>query len=312
MKKWGILSLVIILIHSIQHKGYAQEITLIKKTHFSHFPSASSIEYYNNRLYVFGDDAPKMLVLDNEHNLVDSMQLFPTRKDVMKKGDKADLESSFLFTEEGKTTLVAMGSFSSKERREIVEITFGDKVRLKDVKRGDVDLIDKKIKEPNIEGATLIGNKLVLANRANKTHRTNYLLVSNFDGKDLLKSKQQHIISVNLPITKNVRGVSGLSYIKDNDLLLFTLTTEKTDDSIKDGEIGESYLGIIYNVSTKIKDNAIKPDRLLPLSQILETKEYQKIEAVTVESGSAKELLLHLTADNDNGKSNLFKIKVTL
>jgi len=116
MKKCKIYSLGIILILSIQNNSIGQEIKLLKTAHFPNYPSASAVAFYNNRLYVVGDDARTMLITDAYHKITDSIILFPGKSKQINKDEKADIESSFLFSKSNKTYLVALSSFSTKKR----------------------------------------------------------------------------------------------------------------------------------------------------------------------------------------------------
>src|SRR6187549_77687 len=94
MKKQIICALVVILIASINEESTAQKIKLLKKTHLADYPSASSLEFYKDKLYVIGDDASSIWILDNEHRLLNSIILFPSKDKRIDRATKADLESS--------------------------------------------------------------------------------------------------------------------------------------------------------------------------------------------------------------------------
>ena len=79
MQKRIIYVLAVILIVSIQNSA-AQKIKLLQKTHLTDYPSASSLEFYKDKLYVIGDDAPSIWILDNHHRFLDSIRLFPSKE----------------------------------------------------------------------------------------------------------------------------------------------------------------------------------------------------------------------------------------
>src|SRR6188508_2560555 len=60
------------------------------------YPSASSIEYYDGKLYLAGDDATKLLVLDTNLNIVDSIPIISYPENRIPKDIKPDLEASAL------------------------------------------------------------------------------------------------------------------------------------------------------------------------------------------------------------------------
>ena len=95
-------------------------------------------------------------------------------------------------------------------------------------------------------------------------------------------------------------------------MLLLTASEEETKDAINDGMIGESYLGIIKRFSKRLNDTTLKPDQFIKLSDIHPEFSRQKIESVCAEKPGTDELILHLVADNDNGKSRIFKMRFPL
>lgn len=253
---------------------------------------------------MLGDDAPQLLVLDTAHRVIDSIVLFENRIARIAKSEKADFESSFLYTDSGKTYLVAVGSLSTLKRNRFAWIDLEGK---KITRTTQVSLKAPEVAAPNIEGASLIDGQLVLANRANLTDKVNSLLVM----KPFFSATTEavHNIRIDLPAKSNAVGISGISYYKLKDLLLFTASTEMTGNAYADGTIGESYIGIISSASKQLRRTSIHPDEFIPLSSFLNEKSPQKIESVMVEKDEGKHLILHLAADNDNGQSTLFKMR---
>src|SRR5215207_6608430 len=100
MKKQITFVLAAILIVSILNNATAQRIKLLQKTHLADYPSASSLEFYQDKLYVIGDDAPSIWILDKEHQFLDSIELFHSKLKRLDKITKPDLESSTIITVE--------------------------------------------------------------------------------------------------------------------------------------------------------------------------------------------------------------------
>ena len=309
MKKQIICALAVILIASINKESAAQKIRLLKKTHLTNYPSASSLEFYKDKLYVIGDDAPSIWILDKNHSFLDSVVLFPSKEKRIDWTIKADLESSTIITKNDKNYLVAFSSFSTPARNKIIFLSLdGPKKNLKQV---ETILESTTVQELNIEGAASIGHQLILSNRANTTHKNNSLLLSTIDTTSGI-NKNYVVITLYLPKTKKVTGISGISYLKEKDMLLFTASTENTPNAYTDGEIGSSYIGYVKNISKKLKALSIKADKLISISKYLGEKTAQKIESMTVEEIKGKKAVIHLAADNDNGESTLFKLELRL
>ncbi len=116
MKKWSVYAVLVIQMILIQSKLSAQELTLLKNTNLRYYPSSSAIEFYNNRIYVIGDDATHMLMLDTQHNIVDSVALIHSLKRRLTKDEKPDLEAMTIIRKKGKPIILAISSFSTSER----------------------------------------------------------------------------------------------------------------------------------------------------------------------------------------------------
>jgi hypothetical protein len=133
------------------------------------------------------------------------------------------------------------------------------------------------------------------------------LVVTGF-GQEKGFSGTAHVIAVDLPEKKEVVGISGLAYVKEKDLLLFTVSSENTADATSDGAIGDSYLSYLPDISKNLSRDTLQAATLVNLSTIIEKRGVQKIESIAVEKVEGNALTIHLAADNDNGESTLFKM----
>lgn len=309
MRKWSIYSLAVILITLTFDLTYAQ-VELVKTTQLNSFPSASSLTFYKNYLYVLGDDAPELLILNKDHEKTKEIKLFSAMGKRISKDEKADLEASSLFVHGKKNYLIAFSSFSKTNRNKILVCNISKPAApsLKFLNAKD-PFKDIDVEETNIEGAAFIADKLLLSNRANHTHKTNYLVVADFDATRGIKTKDASIIKVILPDSAGVVGISGLEYVKEKDLLLFVASTEHTSNATEDGIIGDSFIGYISNVSKKLDQQEIQVDNFTSFTKAVKGSRIYKIESIVLESINGNELVLHLAADNDDGKSTLFKLK---
>ena len=306
MKKQIICVLVVTLIASINNESAAQKIKLLKKTHLTDYPSASSLEFYNEKLYVIGDDAASIWILDTEHRFLDSIVLFPSKAKRIDPAIKADLESSTIISKNNKNYLVLLSSFSTTNRNKIIFVDLDNpKNGLKQIVS---NLDNVAVQELNIEGAATINDDLILSNRANTTHTSNSFIITTIDSAGIGKSNTT--LTIILPKKKNIIGISGITYVKEEDLMLFTASTENTPNAYSDGEIGSSYIGYIKNISKKLESKSVKVTKLISISKYLAEKSAQKIESMAVESIKDKKIIFHLAADNDNGESTLFKLRL--
>jgi hypothetical protein len=256
-------------------------------------------------MYILGDDARQVLFVDGNHNLKDSIRLFDGQGR-FDKDEKPDFESAFLFDTDGNHYIVALGSFATANRCRVGWINL-DTRKLE--KLDTVSLPQTGIAAVNIEGSTIIGKTLVLGNRANHSYPTNHLLLIDWGGKTNLQYSVIKTIKLTFPKSVPVIGLSDIYYDAQRDWLLFTASTENTMNAYSDGAIGDSYVGYIKTISSKLGQQAITPDRFLNLKTYLSPDQAYKIEGITMEGKEAGELLLHLSADNDNGQSTLFKLR---
>jgi hypothetical protein len=268
------------------------------------FPSASAIEFYQDKLYVFGDDATYLLVLSGSYQPIDSISYWPEKIQRITKKKKPDIESSLIIEKEGKLFLTGIGSMSDDNRWKAIIYNLADKTVSTTVNPFPAQHFSK-ISQLNIEGSTVVNNTIVFGNRANNSMPVNYILF--WKGNDSVNTKK-----LLFPKNKKVAGISSLYYVKEKDMLLITASEEETASTTADGAIGESYLGWIENFSTKMNDTAFSPDQFYKLSNADKAFTKQKIEAVCVEKTDKDEMILHLAADNDNGKSRLFKLRLML
>lgn len=268
------------------------------------FPSASGIEFYGGKLYLFGDNAPHLLELSTRYEVVRKIAYWPDTSTAISKETKPDIESVLLTEVDGKPLLLGVGSLSGPNRWPVYEWVPGSDT----VKTGGLFSYPARfpgIAEVNIEGSTAVGKTLLFSNRANLTTKTNQLIFRESDTDITIKV-------IRLPIAGSKAGLSGLYYVKEADLLLFTASEEATYNAMDDGEIGESYLGWVQNFSSAKKETVIQASDLLKLTQFSPEFKGQKIEGVCAESVEGNRFRLHLVADNDDGSSKIFTVDLQL
>ena len=299
------------LTNSCNHSSHP-ELELLSSKVFTQYPSASAIEFNEGKIYVFGDDAPYMLVTDTLFDIKDTVHYLSDTSYRMPKESKADIESATIRESGGRKILYAMGSYSGPLRKEVFLFDLENLSMPLEFKNRDL-FTDTAVKELNIEGLCMVKERLVMSNRANTTHRVNqFIITSDFDFRSQKIIKDDiHVINVQLPL-QSVAGISGLCYYSKKDILFFTASEEDTPSASQDGTINDSYLGWIENFSEKIKNSKISPTHLLKLSESDRRFIKQKIESVCLEKVSGQDYFLFLAADNDNGQSTLFRVRLHL
>ena len=292
-------------------------IELLHSTILNDFPSGSAIEFYDGVLYLIGDDASKILLLNAAYKTIDAITIFETDEYRIPKKKKTDLEASAIIEYNQKMYLIVLGSASKGKREKMLLLSLDEadanKFEILETDTFIENLEHAGIEEVNIEGAATIGNKILLSNRGNKTHPNNFLIQT--DANFFTHQNKAELNICELKINKDesmMAGISGLCYADYNDTLFFSASTEFTDNAIDDGKIGDSYLGIINNISTRLGEKIITPDAMLNLSKMNKAFDGEKIESVCIEQHDNNGIILHLVSDNDLGKTGLFKIKLVI
>jgi hypothetical protein len=276
-----------------------------------HYPSASAVTFYDNKIYLIGDDAPFMVVLDKQLTPVDSIPLFTSNEARIPKNIKPDLESVTLVTYQRHPMLLAMSSGSLAPYRNIC-LLIDPGTRKADSTRLDAffrRINEAGIKDLNVEGLAAIPGGILMAARGNKSYPKNHLIYTISDFWKYQDTADFRLIKTGVNNDTAVfNGISGLEYSPRTDKLLLTVSTEDTYSSHGDGAIGKSYLWIINDISTKKRYSAINPNRVIDLPAADDRFKGQKIESVCILSETRKQMMLLLVADNDRGGSSLFRI----
>jgi hypothetical protein len=289
-------------------------ITLLKFLVLSDFPSGSAISYYGNELYIAGDDATQLLVLDSNYNEVRTIPFFNYEGKRIPKAQKADLETAVIIETKGQANLLSLGSAATKER----EIAVLLPLHPADSKPQYISYSTfikrlRHIPEINIEGATIAGRQLILSNRGNEHHPVNHLIITTPDFLDHQEDAAINITPLALPFSlAGFAGVSELCYIEKEDVLLITLSSEATGNAYDDGAIGDSYIAWVNQFSHTSAISEIIPDGIVNLSEVNPAFKGEKIEGICLTAVTDKGWDLHLVSDNDQGASKIFHINLQL
>lgn len=289
-------------------------IKLLEFKELKDFPSGSGIEFYDDLLYLVGDDAKDILVMNKRWKKQGVINLFPKENNYrIPKNLKADFEATAIIQINKIPFLLILGSGSLEATRNkglLVDLTSKSLEQI-DLSVFYTRLKHSGLKELNIEAAAVMDDKLILCNRGNKLSVDNRIIITSFDFWK--KQHEAEITSIKIEwqqIPENFMTLSGLAYSYKNDWLIITASSEATKNAIDDGLIGDSYLGVIENASRKIGRKRIKLNDTINLTGVNELFKGHKIESVCMQADNERKLKLHLVADDDNGESSLFKIRL--
>lgn len=291
------------------------KITIESTILLEQIPSASGIEFIDNKFWVVGDNSPWLFELNQDFFIQNKYPIFSlseVKNDILPKNKKHDFEASTSIIWENDSALFVFGSGSKLEQRNYGRlIQFGLKPTVT-----EFDLLDfyKLIKEEaklddeefNLEAAAIIEDKLYLLNRGNNkviSMKTDNFIAFIQKDKEKLKIK---VTNIDLPSIDGVQaGFSGASVDVLNGNLIFTASVENTSDWVKDGAVLGSYIGIIE--IDKLQDHYIPQYSLLSKNG---EAELLKVESIAVVSSENKTLNCVMVTDSDGGSSELLKITI--
>ncbi len=287
--------------------------TFKKINELSDYPSGSGMAFFNNHIYLIGDDAGTVLIVDTALNKTGSIKLIESQQKRISKDVKQDLEAAAVVRISRSPAVLLVGSGSLDPYRSNAWLIFPDTKQKIQI---NLNTFYKRIKsqgidEVNIEGVAAVPGGIVLANRGNKTFAKNHLI---FTEKEFWKQQDSAVIKV-IKVGTNTdtaffNGVSGAEYSRKTDRLFLTVSTENTFSSREDGTIGKSYLWIINDISSKKRLIAINPDKIIDLAALDKRFAGHKIESVCIIAETRKETELVFAADDDKGTTVLFKIEI--
>lgn len=276
------------------------------------FPSGSGIEIYDDQLYLVGDDARYILIMNKNWKMLETVNLFPTEENPIVK-NLDDCEATTIVQINKTPFLLMLGSGSMEANR-----NRGVLMNLATRSIEEIDLTDfynrlrqTGFEELNIEAATVIDDKLILCNRGTKARPDNRLIVTSID----FWKKQQvaEIFTVKVELEekpeKNM-SLTGVTYSYKNDWLILTASSEKINNTIDDGTIGDSYLCVIENAFRKIDRKRLKLNESFNLTAVDKKFKGHKVESVCMQADKDQKLKLHLVTHDDKGDISLFKIRL--
>jgi len=288
------------------------KIKLLDYKNNTDFPSGSGIEYYNGQVYLAGDDAGDILVMDKKWRELQRIKIFDTVEERIPKKEKSDLEATTVIYINEIPYLLVLGSGSREQHRNKALLVNLDSNNFSE---HNIEIFYNRLKESgiqdlNIESAAVVEDLLILGNRGNKNNPLNQIIITQPGFWTHPEDAEIRIIPIELE-NESVQ-LSGLTYSEKNDSLIYTASSENTDNSFDDGRIGESYFGVIENAYRKLYRKRVRINEQIMLSEIHENFRGHKIESVCIQTDKRGRLKLHMVADDDKGGSFFFKVLARL
>ncbi|MEN8137374.1 MAG: hypothetical protein ABFR62_03000 [Bacteroidota bacterium] len=312
-----IIVLFITIIGSIIYSKFSKLDTIVVSVeNTSEIPSGSGIVFHNDEYFIIGDDSPWLYKYEDE--TIEKKTLISykhkTSQGRVDKKKKADFEDIDIVNYNKKEYLFVVSSGSKKLYRDTVFVLNAVNPEIILFKKNIRPLYDKMkkkagLKKVNIEGFTSDENQVYFAHRGN--HDRN--VIFKIDKKkffDFIQDKNKktpdfRVLSIQLPTDEGMQaGFSSLQFVKEINSLLFTASLEGSKDAYNDGEIKGSYIGILpINEPHKITTTPLMKDRKFVIT---------KLEGITVYEfdASNNEIKAIAVSDNDDGKTEIFNIKI--
>lgn len=290
-------------------------ITVLHTLLLPDFSSASAIIQADEELYLIGDDATCILVLDQDYGEVARIPVAEAPGKRIAKAVKPDFEAATVINWQGQSYLLVSGSLSTPQRCQLLLMPLPARTPLQRFPYPSgllLQLPASGVEELNIEGATVIGNTLLLANRGHDGYPLNQVILAPVGFWEQSHSIDISVLPLTLAMPTSVfAGVSDLCYVPEKDWLLCTLSSEATASTYDDGAIGDSYIGWITDISQKLSSTSLVIEGWVNLAAASPVFNQEKIEGICVESIATDHLVLHLVSDNDGGESGLFKVRLS-
>jgi hypothetical protein len=289
-------------------------LNLLSQKTYDKIPSGSGITIHNNTAYIIGDDATNVFLLELKSGKQSKIPIARLNTLIYReeKPVKHDFESAVIADWKGQNYLLAIGSGSKAIVRDSMML-------LNIANPADCKLfsltqlyhyLQTKTNIPanqwNIEGATIVDGKLILANRG-----TNTLISIELNAflswvqTPTTDFPNVGTCTLQLPSIQNKEArLSGLCTISDTEIM-FCASVENTPDWITDGPVLGSFIGS-YSLSRK----AVTSVHLLQ-NKVGEPI-VEKIESLDILSNNSKTIKVMAIADNDNGSSKIFNVQIAI
>ncbi len=274
------------------------------------YPSGSGIEFYDDKIYIIGDDSRDLLIMNKKWNKPTLISLFDASDKKTPKSVKSELEAMTVLSVDKKPHLLLISSGATEKRTKAVLLN----LKTNAVNWIDLSVFYNRIKaagiaELNIEGIAEVYDYLVLVNRGTAAKPVNHLIITK---ADFLKNQEKASLQVVLIDFENVGadlklGVSGLRYSDKHEDLFVTISEEIEPDADKPVK---SYLGVIENLYRKIgrEKGKIKVNHLIDLTKADQQFTGYTIESACIQSQKDHSVKLQLVGDDAQGKTFLFKV----
>ncbi|MDF2192656.1 hypothetical protein [Paraflavitalea sp. CAU 1676] len=289
------------------------KLTLTDFKILSTFPTGSSIEFHDQKVFVVGRDAREVLIMNKRWKELERIPLVDNSAIPIEQKIQSDLEATTVVLVNSIPRMLILGS-GSREHYHNKAILLDLDSYLKD--EFDMTVFYDRVKAAGItdlnigSAATLDEGHIIMANRGSTKNPDNHLIITRNTFWKHQTDAELEVLPIKFP-GKDEKlkqaGITGLTYSAVNDWLVFTAATNENGPV---GVPGDSYLGVIENASRKIGRKDMKVNEIIPLGEAEKSLKGYKIDALCMQSEKNARVKLQFVADNNDGVSCLFKVRI--
>jgi hypothetical protein len=283
-------------------------ITLQKATKLPFFQSITALEYFDRSIMAIGNDATRIFMLNENHDVLDSLSLFEYPQQLNKPLGHAGIQATAIVTVANNPALLIMGSgeqrtdksdiwlfpLRGKSYSELYTPALSIADFFKRIKRMGIDNIA-------IEGAAEVKGNIVLANAASANSKKNHLILTEFDFWEKGAITNIIVSELQLPAGKDIR-VTGLEFDAKEDLLMFSASSINNSNS---------FVGIIQKASKKLQQPAISVNYLLSLQEKIPELEGKKLQSICLgKTNNPGEIILHVCAIDSQKQCYVYRLSM--
>jgi hypothetical protein len=288
-------------------------IKLLDDKQLKNFSPGPGIESFDDHLYLVGDDARYIQVMNRGWKIQETISLFASDTFRMTKELMSDFNAT-TFIQLNKLPFILMIGSGSGENGTSKAVLMNLNTRA--IEEFDLAIFYSRLKESGFEeveinALTVLNDKLVLCMGANKTAPDNRIIVTSLDFW-----KNQHLADIMI-IKIELEGkagkflsLTGLKYSYKNDWLITTILSEDAVKKIDDGSPGECFIGVVEDASRKIGRKRFKINEYFNLPDLDKKFKGQRLQSLCIQADKENKLKLHLVSANSNGEHFLFKVRL--
>lgn len=283
-------------------------ITLQKATQLPFFQSITALEYFDRSIMAIGNDATRIFVLNENHEVLDSLSLFDYPKKVGKPLGDAGIQATAIVNVAGTPALLIMGSGEHRSDKSDIWLFPLKGKTYSELYTPALTIPDffKRIKKMGIdkvaiEGAAEVNGNIVLANAAADVNDKNHFIVTEFDFWAKGATANITVTELQVPAAKDIR-VTGLEFDAKEDLLLFSASA---------ANYGNGYIGIVQQASKKMKQPTITADYVLSLHEKVPELDGKQLQSICLgKSTVSGEIILHVCAIDANKQCYVYRLSM--